>query len=332
MNGTDKVQPGQLTKGQLTKGHGTANDFVLLFDPDGTVGLSEERVRELANRHTGIGGDGVIRVIRSAALAEPAGVAAADAGAQWFMDYRNADGSVAEMCGNGVRVFAHYVLSHGLVDSLAGSHFTTLADGQTLRVGTRAGVKDVTVIPDPYGGAEPWYRVNMGRWRLPATGEAFDATVATSGVDVDRPGLGVDVGNPHTVVALAHLEELAAADLHAAPRVTPVPPNGTNVEFIVIEPDGDSDPTTGSLRMRVHERGVGETQACGTGACAAAVAAYTWAGGDSGVGSAGAAAGSAVPVTWTVHQPGGAVRVEIVGDAVTLAGPAVLVADLTLLT
>lgn len=295
--------------GQLTKGHGTGNDFILLYDPHGTVDLSEHRVRELCNRHTGIGADGVIRVMYSASLNEQAGAQAAQAGATWFMDYRNADGSLAEMCGNGVRVFAHYLMMHGLVGT------TSAKDGNNaLAVGTRAGVKYVTVVADPHGGGAPWYRVDMGRWRLPAGADTLDATVLTRGIHVARPGLSVDMGNPHTVVALAHEEELAAAELFTAPVVEPTPVAGTNVEYIVIEPDGD--PATGTLRMRVHERGVGETEACGTGACAAALAAHTW-------GSAGA------PVTWTVHQPGGAVSVEITGDTVALTGPAVLVADLT---
>lgn len=290
--------------GQLVKGHGTANDFVLLHDPHGEHTLDPAGVRALADRHTGIGGDGVIRVIRSAALGEEAGDVAHDGGAEWFMDYRNADGSIAEMCGNGVRVFAHYLRTYGLVQS------------QSFAVGTRAGIKHVTVIADPLGGDEPWYKVDMGKWQLPGGGEAFDATVETPGVRVARPGLTVDMGNPHTVVALAHAEELEAAKLHEPPHVEPVPPAGTNVEYIVIEPD--NDPTTGTLRMRVHERGVGETHACGTGACASALAAYVWAG-----------RGPQAPTTWTVHQPGGAVRIDITGETVALSGPAVITYEVT---
>ncbi len=300
----------------MTKGHGTANDFVLIEDPHAAERLDAESVRALTDRRRGIGGDGLIRVVRSSALvdgeqaAEHAGDAVA-AGAEWFMDYRNADGSIAEMCGNGVRVFAHYLVERGLVEATV-----------PILVGTRGGVKTVTVVPDPAGGAAPWYRVDMGAWDLPAarTGDVergADSIVTTRGTDVARPAVSVDMGNPHTVVALPSLHELISADLGTVPDVDPVPPHGTNVEFIVVDADGDDDPRTGRLRMRVHERGVGETMACGTGACAAALAARFWAGHEG-------------PVEWTVDQPGGPVRVEIEPDRVFLSGPAVLVADIAL--
>ena len=116
---------------KFAKGHGTENDFVIIEDHEGTLELSPERVRVLCDRRAGIGGDGLLRVVRAGALGEPLaeGIAPAD----WFMDYRNADGSVAEMCGNGARVFAHWVRSRGLVDS------------ESFVVGTRAGAKQVTV-------------------------------------------------------------------------------------------------------------------------------------------------------------------------------------------
>lgn len=301
----------------MTKGHGTANDFVLIDDPSGRERLDAESVRELTDRRRGIGGDGLIRVVRSSALVDGEQSAdhardAAAAGAEWFMDYRNADGSIAEMCGNGVRVFAHYLVENDLVDASA-----------PILVGTRGGVKAVTIVPDPTGSPAPWYRVDMGAWDLPAarTGDVelgADSIVATRGTDIARPAVRVDMGNPHTVVALPSLHELISADLGTVPDVDPVPPHGTNVEFIVVDADGDDDPRTGRLRMRVHERGVGETMACGTGACAAALAARFWAGHEG-------------PVDWTVDQPGGPVRVEIEPDRVFLSGPAVLVADVTLL-
>jgi diaminopimelate epimerase len=301
---------------QVTKGHGTANDFVLVEDPEAQQAIPAETVRSLTDRRRGIGADGLIRVVRSAALAEgdervPHADEAVAAGATWFMDYRNADGSIAQMCGNGVRVFAHYLVTRGLADPAS-----------PILVGTRGGVKTVTLVPDPTGGSAPWYRVDMGVWRMPLletdAGAAADAVVTTSDQDVARPAVSVDMGNPHTVVALPDLQQLIGADLAVAPAVQPVPADGTNVEFIVVDADGDGDPRTGTLRMRVHERGVGETMACGTGACAAALAARFWAGPDG-------------PVDWTVEQPGGPVRVEIEGPRVFLSGPAVLVADATLL-
>ena len=291
----------------LSTGHGTANDFVFLYDPAGEQDLNADQVALLCNRHTGIGADGLIRVIRCTAAGIPEAVTAAEAGAEWFMDYRNADGSIAEMCGNGVRAFAHYLRSYDLA-----------ADPQTLPVGTRAGVKTVTIEPDPTGESEVWYRVDMGQWQLPGSGDGgADTLVLTRGIDVARPGLDVDMGNPHTVVALASAEELAAAELTVAPQLNPDPPAGANIEYIVIEPDGDGDPTTGSLRMRVFERGVGETQACGTGACAAALAAHHW-------------AGAHGPIQWLVDQPGGTVRIDINGHQVSLTGPAELTAAIEL--
>ncbi|GAA4285012.1 diaminopimelate epimerase [Brevibacterium daeguense] len=292
---------------ELTKGHGTANDFVLLLDPNGDVEVSAAEVALLCDRRRGIGGDGFIRVVRTSHARIPEAPAAAEAGAEWFMDYRNGDGSIAEMCGNGVRVFVHFLAVRGLVD----------VDSE-VSVGTRAGVKSVTRIADPLGGSAPWYRVDMGPWRFPAPiAGGADSLVTTAGIDVARPGLSVDLGNPHTVVALAGAADLAAADLTRRPQVEPVPGNGTNVEYIVIEPDHDGDPSTGRLSMRVHERGVGETQSCGTGACAAALAARYW-------------AGDAGPSTWFVSLPGGIVRIEITDDDVALSGPAVLVADIAL--
>jgi len=289
----------------LTRGHGTANDFVLLADLDGAADLSPEAVALLCDRRRGVGGDGLIRVVRSAAAGIPEAVDAHTVGAEWFMDYRNADGSIAEMCGNGVRVFAHHLVEHGLVDLAAGP----------LAVGTRAGVKHVTRVPDPTGAQEAWYRVDMGRWEFPRPiTEGADSLVDTAGIDVPRPAISVDMGNPHTVVALAGAEELAAADLTRLPAVDPLPVHGTNVEYIVIEPDHDGDPSTGRLAMRVHERGVGETQSCGTGACAAALAARFW-------------AGSNGPTTWTIALPGGTVEVEISESSVALSGPAVLIGD-----
>ncbi|HUX71008.1 MAG TPA: diaminopimelate epimerase [Cellulomonadaceae bacterium] len=289
---------------EVTKGHGTQNDFVLIDDRRDEVDLSAELVRALTDRRAGVGGDGVIRLVPTTSLPEGEKVLAEDASATWFMDYRNADGSVAEMCGNGIRVFVRFLERLGLVD----------AGAAEVVVGTRAGVRRVRREPNG------WYAVDMGRWTLPggesAAAEGFDAEVRVAGLDVDRPALRVDVGNPHTVLALSGLAELAAADLVRAPVVSPTPPRGTNVELVV--PLGEASDgrggTVGRVRMRVHERGVGETRSCGTGACAAALAVRSW-------------GGPTAPDSWLVDVPGGTVRVRMPGSGtVELAGPAVLVA------
>jgi diaminopimelate epimerase len=291
----------------MVKGHGTENDFLLVDDRSGVLDLLPSDVRAIAERRAGLGADGVIRLAPSATLPEGRACLAEDAAATWFMDYRNADGTAAEMCGNGVRVTALFAERLGVWDG-AGE----------LVLGTRAGVRRVRRVTDPTGSGADWYAVDMGAWRLPraGTGTAGDAEVGVRGLPVTRPGLSVDVGNPHTVVALAGEEELAAADLTLAPEVSPVPPHGTNVELVV--PLGERPGPAGlvgEVRMRVHERGVGETRSCGTGACAAAMAVRTW-------------AGTAAPDVWWVHVPGGTVQVTaLAGGRVELAGPAVLVAD-----
>ena len=289
---------------RFTKGHGTENDFVLIADQDASLDLTDALVRALTDRRAGVGGDGVIRLVPSAALDEGRAILAEEPAAEWFMDYRNADGSLAEMCGNGVRVFAAFLERLGLAD---------LSTGE-LVVGTRAGVRRVRREPNG------WYAVDMGVWSLPggerAATEGADAEVSVTGLDVARAALRVDVGNPHTVLALADERELEAADLSKAPTVAPEPDSGTNVELVVPlgEREGDGGPV-GRVRMRVFERGVGETRSCGTGACAAALAVRAW-------------AGAAAPDVWLVDVPGGQVRVSALPRGhVELAGPATLVAS-----
>ncbi|MGN6301488.1 MAG: diaminopimelate epimerase [Angustibacter sp.] len=280
----------------FTKGHGTENDFVLVPDPDGTLVLDPETVRRLADRRAGIGGDGVIRVVRTRAVAEVADQADR---AEWFMDYRNADGEPAEMCGNGVRVFVTYLLREGLAH---------LADGEQLAVATRAGTKLVRRDGDLLA-------VDLGTWRVVGGDDALadggDASVLAAGLGGAVSGLSLDLGNPHTVVVLPGTAELRALDLHLAPVVEPVPPHGTNVEFVVVE-------RAGHVAMRVHERGVGETRSCGTGAAAAALAARAWT----------AVAGGGEVDEWRVDVPWGTLRVRVLAaGTVELAGPAELVAD-----
>ena len=298
---------GALAGRALTTGHGTENDFVLVPDPDGTLTLTGAEVAAACDRHAGLGADGLIRVVRSAAVPEGRAVLAEDPAAEWFMDYRNADGSLAEMCGNGVRVFVHYLRERGLV---------TLAPGETVVVGTRGGPRRVTFDGE-------LYTVEMGRWTMPggqaAVSAGYDVVVGVPGLDGPRGGLRVTVPNPHTVVALPDEAELAGAVLTARPTYDPVPPEGTNLELVVPlgESGGDGE-AVGHLRMRVLERGVGETRSCGTGTCAAALAVRAW-------------AGDGAPDTWQVLVPGGQVTVRVLGDTVTLTGPAVLTADVTLL-
>ena len=284
-----------MTTIHFTKGHGTGNDFVLFADPDGEIDLSAAQLAAIADRHFGVGADGVLRAVRSKNRPDGAAALAEDDAAEWFMDYHNADGSVSEMCGNGIRVFTKFLLDNGLA---------TLNDGETLPIGTRSGVRDVQ-------RNLTGFQVDLGRWSL----DGGEPLVRAKNLDVQRPGLGINVGNPHVVVALASDDELDAADLTYIPILDPVAPEGANVEFVV-----PADPlvkdAVGRIRMRVHERGSGETLSCGTGAAAAALATRHW-------------AGAGAPNQWRVDVPGGTVGVRMWaaedGEHVSLSGPAELV-------
>jgi diaminopimelate epimerase len=266
----------------FSKGHGTENDFVLLLDRESTLGIGPDEVRFLCDRHAGIGGDGLLRAVLAKHVEEWDGD-----GSLWFMDYRNADGSVAEMCGNGIRVFARFLDDAGL------------AAGPAMAIATRSGLRETTLLPDGR------VRVEMGPVRVGDDGVQVTATGARA-----RPAVSVDVGNPHAVAFVDDRDALDALDLAAAPVWSPagVFPAGVNVEFVhVVGPR--------HLAMRVFERGVGETRSCGTGtvAVAAAAAARTPAVADE-------------PVTYRVDVPGGMVEVELAAGAASLTGPAVLVA------
>ena len=285
---------------EFTKGHGTGNDFVLFLDAEGKTHLTPQQIAKLCDRHFGIGADGVIRVVKSANLADGAAALAEEPNAVWFMDYYNSDGSVAEMCGNGARVFARYLIEKGLVK---------LAESETLSIGTRGGVRDIQANLAGFA-------VDMGRWRL----EEPEFTVSATNLQVHRPGQGINVGNPHIVVALASNDELQSLDLSQAPVVEPAPKDGANIEFVV-----PSDPLVkdgvGQISMRVHERGSGETLSCGTGIVAAALATRNW-------------AGAGAPNQWLVKVPGGTLGVRMFateeGEHVGLSGAAELMFDGTL--
>ena len=278
----------------FTKGHGTGNDFVLVLDLDGQLQLTPKQIAKICDRHFGIGADGFIRVVRTEHSPEVAHLLKDAPEAEWFMDYYNADGSSAEMCGNGSRVFARYLTEKNLVN---------LEDSQTLSIATRAVVKD---LQRNMAG----FVVDMGRWKLGSD----EILVRAGHLDVARPGLSIGVGNPHVVVALADLEELKALNLYQAPQLAPTPEAGANVEFVVPEEPMIKN-GVGYISMRVFERGVGETLSCGTGICAAALATRHW-------------AGAGAPNTWQVTVAGGTLGVRIFatedGEHVGLSGAAVL--------
>jgi diaminopimelate epimerase len=285
-----------MTSIAFTKGHGTGNDFVLVLDSEGWLSLTSKQIAKICDRRFGIGADGFIRVVKSSRLPEGKAILEAEPAALWFMDYYNADGSAAEMCGNGIRVFARYLLDRGLAK---------IEGGSTLAVGTRAGVKDLTQGSNGFA-------VDLGRWKLTS-----EFTVEAIGIEVARPGQGIEIGNPHVVVALSSDAELKDLKLFEAPIVEPAPDNGANVEFVV-----PNDPMikdgVGYFSFRVHERGVGETLSCGTGIAAAALATRYW-------------AGSSAPNQWQVQALGGVVAVRMFatedGEHVSISGPAELTFD-----
>ena len=311
---------------RLWKAHGCGNTFVLFDDREGTLDPTPELVARLCSPLVGIGADGLIRVTVRDGL--------------FFMDYRNGDGSLAEMCGNGVRVF---------VDHLRRQGWVSCEVGESIEILTRAGTRRVTVcearpkaaltpvwergrgdagarprVDEAQGGNaddaqyEQWYDVDMG-----------EPSVDSTPLSLTVPGIGrhealrVAMPNPHAVVVLDTREALAAAllptvDNDAAPagaRVTmePALPEGTNIELIVDVTDEEYDGEWGHLLMRVLERGVGETAACGTGCCAAAVAASRQTGRSQ----------------WRIDIPGGCVEV-LVSQTVHLQGPAARIAEIVL--
>jgi diaminopimelate epimerase len=277
-------------------GHGTENDFVVLPDPDGAEWpesrLDADLVRRLCDRRAGLGADGVLRVVRSRHVPDaPAVLGEALPRCEWFMDHRNADGSYAEMCGNGIRLFLHALLAEGLLDRAA-------AEAGVL-VGTRGGPRRVGARPDGGYWVDMGAAVPLGRGEASISGAAY-------------PGLGVSMGNPH--LACLTDVEVDTLDLTVLPGVDPAMfPDGVNVEMVnVLAAEDAPAGASAHIRLRVYERGVGETRSCGTGACAAAYAALE--------------AGGRTAGTVAVDVPGGRLSVEFDGRTTVLFGPAVVVA------
>ena len=274
----------------FAKGHGTQNDFVVLPDLAAQLELAPGAVAALCDRRRGLGADGVLRLTTAGAAVNagvldrlPDDVAAGD----WFMDYRNADGSRAEMCGNGVRVLAHYLRTSGLEQR------------DEFVVGSLAGPRPVVVHHADDVNAD--VTVEMGPVARTGTGAATVGGRRLTGV-------AIDVGNPHLACLVPDLtvDELSALDVGAPVDFDPAQfPDGVNIEVLTA-------PAGGEVSMRVHERGVGETRSCGTGTVAAALAALTHQGADIG--------------TVGVRVPGGKVTVEVTDTTSFLRGPSVLLA------
>ena len=264
----------------FVKGHGTENDFVLVPDANGKHELTPEQVARLCHRRAGIGGDGVIRVVRTDATDDPAAVAARGE-AVWFMDYRNSDGSLSEMCGNGIRVLGRFLATHAEIDPR-----------DPLPIATRDGIKTLT-----FDGSR--ITVDMGQPRI------LGETAVTVG-ERSFPAVHVSTGNPHAVVFVDDLAEagtLADAPGHDAALY----PDGVNVEFVARRGEHH-------VAMRVHERGSGETRSCGTGACAVAVAAAAADGAERGTPYTVDLPGGTLTIVWTEDD-----RVLMTGPAVLTA-------------
>ncbi|MFL6061023.1 MAG: diaminopimelate epimerase [Marmoricola sp.] len=270
----------------FVKGHGTENDFVLIPDANGKHELSPEQVARLCDRRAGIGGDGVIRVVRTDATDDPAAVEARDR-ARWFMDYRNSDGSLSEMCGNGIRVLGLYLATHADVDPR-----------EPLAIATRAGIKTLTFEAPVDGTAR--ITVDMGAPQL-------QGETKVSVGDRSWAATKVSMGNPHAVAFVEDLDD--AGPLLSEPEYDPGAfAEGVNIEFVVRRGEHH-------LAMRVHERGSGETRSCGTGACAVMVAAATTDGADRGTSYTVDLPGGTLEILWTED------------DRILMTGPAVLVAE-----
>lgn len=291
------------------KAHATGNDFVVYLDEDGTHEPTADEVRFLCDRHFGIGGDGLIRLAHPQAVSDVnerqiADCAAGDA--DWFMDYRNADGSLAEMCGNGTRAITLFAQRQGIADQPGGKPF---------RLGTRAGVKVLTSLGDVSGLGKDVFQVEMGAWKR---GDVDGYEVTIPGTSGSARGTFVDMGNPHVVAVLedafASLPNVEDLDLVTKPVVAPEIPSDQNVEFVRIDEQSEGD-DAGEATMRVNERGCGETLSCGTGLCATAITLRAKTGIDH----------------WAITVRGGTLRVDVTDEDVKLTGSATIVGKIELL-
>lgn len=291
------------------KAHATGNDFVVYLDEDGTHEPTADEVRFLCDRHFGIGGDGLIRLAHPQAVSDVnerqiADCAAGDA--DWFMDYRNADGSLAEMCGNGTRAITLFAQRQGIADQPGGTPF---------HLGTRAGVKILTSLGDVPGLGKDVFQVEMGAWKR---GDVDGYEVTIPGTSGSARGTFVDMGNPHVVAVLedafASLPNVEDLDLVTKPVVAPEIPSDQNVEFVHIDEQSEGD-DAGEATMRVNERGCGETLSCGTGLCATAITLRAKTGIDH----------------WTITVRGGTLRVDVTDEDVKLTGSATIVGKIELL-
>ncbi|KAB5968136.1 diaminopimelate epimerase [Bifidobacterium adolescentis] len=291
------------------KAHATGNDFVVYLDEDGTHEPTADEVRFLCDRHFGIGGDGLIRLAHPQAVSDVnerqiADCAAGDA--DWFMDYRNADGSLAEMCGNGTRAITLFAQRQSIADQPGGKPF---------HLGTRAGVKVLTSLGDVPGLGKDVFQVEMGAWKR---GDVDGYEVTIPGTSGSARGTFVDMGNPHVVAVLedafASLPNVEDLDLVTKPVVAPEIPSDQNVEFVRIDEQSEGD-DAGEATMRVNERGCGETLSCGTGLCATAITLRAKTGIDH----------------WTITVRGGTLRVDVTDEDVKLTGSATIVGKIELL-
>jgi diaminopimelate epimerase len=258
---------------RLTKHHGLGNDFLVLLDRDGTQPIDEDIAVAVCDRHRGVGADGLIRV--TTATGE-------DGAARFTMELRNEDGSRAEMSGNGISCLGQAVVRAGLAP-----------DG-VVEVDTDAGPRTVTVV-EAQAPHRHRMRVAMGAAQVgEELPEWLDERILRA--------VHVDMGNPHVVLHVADADDVPDL-VEIGERINSSTPGGTNVELVL-----PGEP--GEVTMVVYERGVGPTQACGTGAVAVAAAARAW---------------ELAPATVTVHQPGGPAVVEL-GEVAHLTVPVVAIA------
>ncbi|MDR0950468.1 MAG: diaminopimelate epimerase [Candidatus Ancillula sp.] len=251
------------------KGHGMGNDFIIYDDFEDKFEPNSQEIQKVCDRHFGIGADGLIRLTKKD---------------NYFMDYRNADGSIAEMCGNGTRVCLAFLRYLG---------FTSISD--TIDLETRAGIKKLSYIDDDT------IQVDMGEFK---TGDSYLVNFwLKDGSKSQVSARFVDMGNPHLVAILENEEQLNNLDLTKKPIMKPNLETGANFEFAVIENNQNL------AKMRVFERGVGETLSCGTGICATGI----------------------VTGQNNIQVPGGVAGVEVHSNQVKLSGPAKITARIELL-